>query len=340
MGSGSECSLHESVEDNDSGTNVSAFKMLEDHDGSKNNGYCAVEDDCFSVIEEKGSDILGSVNLPSLESKHEVSSTPSMTKKGVWMKKWKRVERDVNAKGDGSVDAGKMVKHDFLSPDANTSKRLQGCVGTKQKSEGPVSSTCKEDGSEDHDSLVESIFALQSVQEALEKELLKVREIIHDASNDDSVRNLLPEFEDVSQKLQQTTLERSQHDEGELEYLFKQKIEAEVEYLVFSRMGQRLRVDVVDQNLILGHHKAVAYEQSQMLVKLQDTEYKAKMIKKEAEKLENCCKDIASPNDSLTLQYGIFKYTLCFFTGLVLLVVIIGVFMFQSLPYYVYDVPT
>ncbi|XP_073129168.1 WPP domain-interacting protein 2-like [Henckelia pumila] len=460
--------------------------LKEVHDGSKNNAYCAVEDDPSYVIEGNGSDILGSVNLRPLETKHEVSPTPSMTRKGVGLKKWKRIRRDADKNGDGSVDAGKMVtsldgfallgdsepsfaagtdsensedrssksstaasgrksrymtsgivgfaqdrcslgsssgrnlmrsmqqglkvknqvetgkkargervkiekenSHSSVESDSRSCNVLfiQGAYPTSNgkpseragasdgengdkfygrgrvfndelpggseghyevrysgKSNDDVvvdsSRGCKEDGSENHDSIVESIFALQSVQEALEKEVLKFREINYDASNDDPVRNLLPEFEDVSQKLQQATLERSQHDEGEVESLFKQKIEAEVEYLVFSRTGRRLGVDVVDQNIILGHLKAVDNEQSQMREKLQDTENKANMIKKEAEKLENCCKDIASANDTLTLQCGILKYTLCFFMQLVLFVVIIGVFMFQLLPCYVYDVPT
>ncbi|KAL0362994.1 UNVERIFIED_CONTAM: WPP domain-interacting protein 2 [Sesamum calycinum] len=134
------------------------------------------------------------------------------------------------------------------------------------------SSEVKEERSENHgssrdqDPLIESIFALQSAQEALEKETAN---------------------RDV---------------ETEVEDLFKQKIEVEVEYLAISRMVQKLKAAAGNHITVLEEQKALVSEQTQILDKLGDAENKALMLKKQAEKLENFCEDIASADETLELQ--------------------------------------
>ncbi|KAI3456737.1 hypothetical protein Pfo_013400 [Paulownia fortunei] len=552
-------SVLESVEDNEEITNDSVSEKLGNISESKvqNNGSCVVENndnnELFPKVKQKGAEVLGYVNSPPVDLKPDVSPSPTMTRKGNGLRKWRRIRRDANMGGDSSIDTGKMVIPELLNSGVNSSKRMQ-YAGRKQKSEGSVSSTdavvrsldgfalldgsglgfgppfaagtdsensedqssksstaasapkikheipvivgfsrdksrirslsgknlthsvqrgqqgkgriettkkargervkiekenshsslesdsrssnfvfmqgtystnngirsempkdydgengdevqggeqevtdghrggygrggegkyehlspedvvadssweVKEERSENHgslrdqDPLVESIFALQSAQEVLEKEVLKFKEISRDISVDDSVSDLCTEFIDVEQKLQNTSSERLPYGDGvqtfsravqsevvetenrdvetELEDLFKQKIEAEVEYMAISRTVQKLRVAAVDQITVLEEQKALASEQTQILDKLGDAENKAAMLKKEAEKLENFCEDIASADETLKLQMRVCKYSSCFFVQLVLLVVILGFFIFQLSPNYAEVVPT
>ncbi|KAK6154513.1 hypothetical protein DH2020_008761 [Rehmannia glutinosa] len=209
------------------------------------------------------------------------------------------------------------------------------------------------DSSSDQDPLIESIFLLQSAQEALEKEVLKFKEIGKDASVDGSVSDTQPDFTDVEHKsseqfpsgvgvqsfprdLQSQEVEIAIRDvEAELEDLFKQRIEAEVEYLAISRTVQKLKVAAVDQTIISEEQKAPASELIQN--KLGE---KATMLKKDAEKLQIFCEDIASAHETLKLQKSVCKYTSYFFMQLLLLFIILGVFIFQLSPNYVEVVPT
>ncbi|KAG8365204.1 hypothetical protein BUALT_Bualt18G0080100 [Buddleja alternifolia] len=187
------------------------------------------------------------------------------------------------------------------------------------------------DSSTDQDPLVESIFALQSAQEALEKEVLKFKDINID---DDSVSG-----EGVlTRTMQSAVVETAEGDvETELEALFKQKIETEVEYLAISRTLEKLRATAVDQITLLEEQKA---EQTQIINKLDDTESKAAMLKKEVDKLETFNEEIANADQTLKLQKRVCKYTSYLFVQLVCLVLVLGVFIFQLSPNYVEVVPT
>ncbi|XP_047981655.1 WPP domain-interacting protein 2 [Salvia hispanica] len=213
-----------------------------------------------------------------------------------------------------------------------------------------------EEGNENHgpirdkDPLSESMRALQSAQEALEAEVLKFKEIGNDVSVDGPVSDLCNEFIDVEQKLQETSgegsqsflrLQRETSDVvTELEDLFKQKVEAELEYLVLSRTVQKMRVAAVDQITVLEEQKALSSVQTQVLDQLGDAEHKAASLKKQADKLENFCEEIASADEILKLQKGAFKYGSCFLMQLVLLFVILGVFILQFSGDYAEVVPT
>ncbi|KAL2247746.1 UNVERIFIED_CONTAM: hypothetical protein Sindi_2626900 [Sesamum indicum] len=183
-------------------------------------------------------------------------------------------------------------------------------------------------------------------------EVLKFKEIISDASGDDAVLDTHPGSKDVEQKLQETCSEQFPSGEGvpsfprtvqsevvdtanrdvetELDYLFMQKIEAEVEHLAISTMVQKLRLAAVDQITILKEQKALVSEQTQILDKLGDTRNKAATSKKESEKLENFCEDVASADETLRLRKKVRKYTSYFLVQLLTLIVILGVFVLQS----------
>lgn len=194
--------------------------------------------------------------------------------------------------------------------------------------------------SSDQDPLVESTFVLKNAQESLEKELLKFKDISEPTSIKYSVLDTQPEVADIRAKFQETrqlpssegvqyfppTVQSEMVDrdvQSELEHLFMQRIEAEVEYVVISRMVQNLRVGAV-------------LEQTQILLKCGD---KAVMLKKESRKRENC-EDIASADETLKQQKRVCMNTSYSFILLLLLLLILGVFIFQFSPDYVEVVPT
>lgn len=131
-----------------------------------------------------------------------------------------------------------------------------------------------------------------------------------------------------------------QEMETELEGLFKQKIEAEVEYLAISRTILNLRVAAVDQITFLEEQKTLASEQDQMLNNLEDAGNKASKLKRRAEKLETCCGEIVEADEILKLQKRVCRFTSCFFIQLVLLFIVLGLFVLQLAPHYNGVVPT
>ncbi|XP_016509022.2 WPP domain-interacting protein 1 [Nicotiana tabacum] len=128
--------------------------------------------------------------------------------------------------------------------------------------------------------------------------------------------------------------------ERELEGLFKQNIEAEIEYLAISRTIQTLRAVAVDQVTLLEEEKILATEQARMVKKLGDSETKTAMLKSQAESLANYCDDVASTNKTRALQKGVCKYSSYFLIQLVLLVIVFGLYVLQMSPDAVEVVPT
>lgn len=201
----------------------------------------------------------------------------------------------------------------------------------------------------------------------IDVEVLKFREmrqdvlVRQDLLVTDPVLDLPTEFANDDQNPQETISEPSQSGEGvhrfsfapqsevletenrhaetEIENLYMQKIEAEVEFLSLSRAFQNLR-EIVDHITILEEQKTLASKQTQILNKLGDTKKKAVMLNKEAEKLEKYSEDIACADETLNLQDRVCKYTTCFFMQLISLALILGIFMFQLSPKYVDKVPT
>lgn len=129
--------------------------------------------------------------------------------------------------------------------------------------------------------------------------------------------------------------------ERELEDLFRQKIEAEIEYLTISRTPQKLRAAAVDQVTLLEKQKISASEPAQMVKKLGDSETKVSMLKSQAENLENYYFDDATSTDkTLELRKGVCKYSSYFLIQLVLLAIVFGLYVLQMAPDAVEVVPT
>ena len=119
---------------------------------------------------------------------------------------------------------------------------------------------------------------------------------------------------------------------NELEGLFKQRIEAEVEYLTITRAAQSLKVVAEKQATLLKEQESVAEEQVEMLSKLGDAENKAAKLNKEAHELENYCSDILGTEDVLVTQRRVCKFTWCFCTQLVLLILALWMFVSELSP--------
>ncbi|XVF76937.1 hypothetical protein PTKIN_Ptkin14bG0000300 [Pterospermum kingtungense] len=272
--------------------------------------------------------------------------------------------------------------------------------------------------SPDQDPLVESILALQSVQEALQNELQKLGEIgkeptsLHDdsvsinsihvdpasagqeiletSSTDQLVSESIRKSTSGSLETQVFTLthkvkyleskleearavlqakdsriseletsvnsSRSRKEESgstaelqqdkyretefDLEVLFQQKIEAEIEFLALTRAVQKLRVSVGNQITLFEEQTSLVGEQAQMLNKLGEAESKAAMLKKQAEELEKYCGDVLGTEEVLKMQRSVCKVTSCFFTQLVLLVLVFMFVVLQLSPHSGVVVPT
>lgn len=132
----SECWVDESVEDNEGIANDTISEKLGSTSESKvqTNGSYVVENSDKNELNLKGGEGSG-----RLELKPDASS-PSPARKGLGLKKWRRIRRDANRDGDSSNDAGNMVAQDSPRAGPKPSKRLQ-YSDRKQQSEGSVSST-------------------------------------------------------------------------------------------------------------------------------------------------------------------------------------------------------
>ncbi|KZV56324.1 WPP domain-interacting protein 1-like [Dorcoceras hygrometricum] len=170
--------------------------------------------------------------------------------------------------------------------------------------------------SADMDPLAESISALQSVVEMLEKEVLKLTEIGNDLTTTDLVQDV-------------PFIEADNIDvETDIEDLFMQKIEVGVECLAISRTVQEWR-DAIEVNIV---------EERRTLSS--DTVKKDAVLEKQAKRLETYCEDTASAGETPKLQTRVCTYASCFFVQFILLVVISVIIKFQESPKYMGVVPT
>ncbi|XP_057983788.1 WPP domain-interacting protein 2-like [Malania oleifera] len=134
--------------------------------------------------------------------------------------------------------------------------------------------------------------------------------------------------------------EKCREMETELEGLFKQKIEAEVEYLAIAQTIEKVRAAAEDQITFLEERKAEAGEQAKILIKLGEAEGRVVILKKQAEELKTYCGDILGTREVLRMQKKVCKVTLCFFLQLVLLVIVFGFLVLQLFPHSGVVVPT
>ncbi|KAK7259861.1 hypothetical protein RIF29_25476 [Crotalaria pallida] len=251
----------------------------------------------------------------------------------------------------------------------------------EEKSENNQSSTVE-------DALIESISSLQAVQEALEEEVLKFREIGIDivspdddsakcsstsdgiAAGDPGVHNSCVSGRSVAEEIKPTAssslefqvlsltqninilenkleelqgmlarkdskiaeLENFKEVESELEGLFRQKIEAEIEYLATTKAMKNFKVGADFQLTLLEEQEKLSENQAQVLNKVIEAESKASVLKKKAEELEKHSDDSKVVEESFELQGRVCKVTFCLFVQFMLLILFLWLFMSQLSP--------
>ncbi|XP_072972366.1 WPP domain-interacting protein 1-like [Typha angustifolia] len=149
-------------------------------------------------------------------------------------------------------------------------------------------------------------------------------------------RNHLPKLRIESTELQ----EKCKELEAELDSLIEKKMEAEIECLIMTRTTQSCKLLAEDQIALFEEQKSLANNHMQMMLKLQDTENRAIMLKDQAEKLEAQCKEISGTAEVLKLQNRACKASLFCFIQLIMFCIILGIFFMQLLPQSSEIVPT
>ncbi|GAB4849837.1 hypothetical protein Ancab_004635 [Ancistrocladus abbreviatus] len=212
------------------------------------------------------------------------------------------------------------------------------------------------------DPLVDSVLMLQSAQNALEKEILKFGEIgkdLHTLCDDTSIttylekkleatRDVLKEKETKIGELEATIHDRKsfeevrgnmelqqmryQEIEAELEGLFKQRIQAEVEHLAITGATKNWSMLAENQMKVLEEQKSLAKCQAQTLRRIGDMESKAALLKGQAEQLEGFSSEISGANEVSKMQKRIVKLSSCLFMQLILLVLVFELFVLPLVP--------
>ncbi|KAL3614750.1 hypothetical protein CASFOL_041507 [Castilleja foliolosa] len=287
----------------------------------------------FSNNEKNGMSSLSGINTQHLQQQGKGRVEPSKKARGVKIEK---------ANSRSSIESDLRSSDFVFVQGAYVTSNGKGGEGLENGHEDNLSWDGKKEkggnrgSSSDRDALVESILVLQKAQEALEEEVLKFKEIGKDASKDGSISDD-ENVSSFSRILQSEVLETAKREaEAELEDLFKQRIETEIEYLTISRAIQKL--SIADVNL-----STISEEQKSTASKLPENKTGDKatvMLDKDADKFQKLCEDIASGNETMKLQKGVCKYTSYFLVQLLSLFVIFGIFIFGLSPDYVEVVPT
>lgn len=174
---------------------------------------------------------------------------------------------------------------------------------------------------------------LNEAKGSLKEKELKIAE--HEAA----MRNLESSQDRARSAIEQEP-KRCIEMEAELEDLFKQKLEVEVQSVVITRSTKDSSVLVEDWIKLLGVQKSVPPEQTQSPRMVINAENKAVMQQGQAEKLDTHNTGIVDGKESLKMRRGVVKFTICLSIQLVLLVFVFTVFVLQLGPKSTVVVPT
>lgn len=112
--------------------------------------------------------------------------------------------------------------------------------------------------------------------------------------------------------------------EEEFERFFRQRLEAEIEYLAIVRAIENLQCGT-----IIDGQKLLADEQVEMMNRLREAESKATVLKRRAEGLEKYCGDVLETEEVLATRGEVFKASSCAFVQLLLLILVLWLFALQ-----------
>lgn len=146
----------------------------------------------------------------------------------------------------------------------------------------------------------------------------------------EDIVNISKSFKEESGSTIELQDEQYRELEAEVESLFRQKIEAEVEYIVIRTTTQKVKFATGDQIALIEEQEAVAGEQARILNKLGETQIRAAKLKERTEELGKYCGDILGTEDVFTMPNKLFKVSSCFFVQLLLLVLAVWFFLLQS----------
>ncbi|PKA51359.1 WPP domain-interacting protein 1 [Apostasia shenzhenica] len=136
-------------------------------------------------------------------------------------------------------------------------------------------------------------------------------------------------------------LEENQHRiESELEILLRRSLEAEIEYLIFTRTSQNLKILAEDHIALFKEKTNLLAGSQKVMLNLGDVEDKAFKLKDQRDMIEACCEDLGGTQNVQRLQKKVCKISLCCFVQLLLLCIAIGSFLMQLLPTQNEFVPT
>ncbi|CAH2077878.1 unnamed protein product [Thlaspi arvense] len=266
---------------------------------------------------------------------------------------------------DSRKPSGRMMDHDGKNGD-------EADMNDNARGEGEESMNNNNNRfSEELDPLAEAIDGFLALQEALVKEVQQFREIgkepmpeHHEGAGEvisprSEIVTLVNNVEQLEVKLQETrsmlevkeshirdlesTTHQNRHSRGEagnvhqgtetvVEDMFRQRIEAEIEYLIYSTSIDNLNC----QMKLVEAQEALAEDQAhETLNKLEEVETKAANLANKAQDLQNVCTETPG-----TIKKRACKITSCFLIQLVLLLTVVLLFMNQLLPESDIVVPT
>ncbi|KAK1268761.1 WPP domain-interacting protein 2 [Acorus gramineus] len=111
--------------------------------------------------------------------------------------------------------------------------------------------------------------------------------------------------------------------EIEMETLFQEKIEANLQSLIVTRMIHELQ-ETADSQIALIEEQS---SQAQIMIRFRDSENKAILLTSKAEELEASCRELLGTEELLKLQNQVCKATMCSFMQIVLLCIALGLFV-------------
>ncbi|XP_062015078.1 WPP domain-interacting protein 1-like [Rosa rugosa] len=148
----------------------------------------------------------------------------------------------------------------------------------------------------------------------------------------EDIVNISKSFKEESGSTVELQEEQYRELEAEVESLFRQKIEAEVEYIVIKTTTQKVKFATGDQIALIEEQEAVAGEQAQILNKLGEAQIRASKLKERTEELGKYCGDVLGTEEVFTMQKKLCKVSSCFFVQLLLLALAVWFFLLQSSP--------
>ncbi|KAM5582836.1 WPP domain-interacting protein 1-like [Rosa sericea] len=148
----------------------------------------------------------------------------------------------------------------------------------------------------------------------------------------EDIVNISKSFKEESGSTVELQEEQYRELEAEVESLFRQKIEAEVEYIVIKTTTQKVKFATGDQIALIEGQEAVAGEQARILNKLGEAQIRASKLKERTEELGKYCGDVLGTEEVFTMQKKLCKVSSCFFVQLLLLALAVWFFLLQSSP--------